>query len=760
MEVIVDNTATAASEQFMIDDLARSGLTPEDWPILPVAKPRDFEGFPNYDIILSPTYVINRRDSQRDKYHAPVGMMPPVIAWGDFGSSKISATVEGAKKARAFHLATGIPTLVLQGCWGFVEPGTGTTENGICDGGIQLHSDILCQIQPDSVHLVLMDGDWRDNYNVRSALGCYRALLEEHALKPLCLDLECDTNGRRLGADDWLLRTYGTIRAAWPGIEAVRRAILKIKQIEAVEIPASRSFVASTDGRYTIENAALTDAGDANLLLRNVGYDNIRYLVDQSVFARWVDGWWQRLEGTPLDLISGVVARAHAVRAAAILKALPKDRADDTATQKSQRAMAKAITDREHHLGGAGARKAVLECLMNKAEIRCDSNDFDMDPYLLGVLDGVVDLRTGQLRPAMQADKLLRRCPIHYRYPLTSTKEGQTHDFASFIAEICGASRDKDGKVILDLAAVDYLQRRFGLMLLGKNENQVFTVLPGKGANGKSVLFDLIASALGSTSNGGYFNRSSIASILSSFRPTDANAATPYLMTFKGARITALSEANEQSMFDPSAVKILTGETEVAGRANYGSATVIRITTNMCLMTNVIPKISHHDQALLSRLDIIPFEVRWRRQNDDDPEVRDFPAADTWWAGEASQDKTILRDLLHWLVEGCVLELTQPLVGKPDRFNLAKASYVKDNDPFELWLNETGWTFEEGAGPTLSGDLYDSYKVFTEQSGGKPVSRVSFGKRFFGQYDQKIKSIILSGGRNAIIGIKRVKEKY
>jgi putative DNA primase/helicase len=557
-----------------------------------------------------------------------------------------------------------------------------------------------------------------------------------------------------------LLRTYGTIREAWPDIEAVRRAIFKIKQIDTVEIPASRSFVASTANRYTIENAALTDAGDANLLLRNVGYDNIRYLVDQGVFAQWIDGWWQRLEGTPLDLISGEVARAHAVRAAAILSALPKDKSDDTATQKAQRTMAAAISAREHHLGGAGARKAVLECLMNKAEIRCDSNDFDMDPYLLGTLDGVVDLRTGQLRPAMQADKLLRRCPIHYRYPLQSTKEGQTHDFASFIAEICGAGRDKDGKVIPDLAAVDYLQRRFGLMLLGKNENQVFTVLPGKGANGKSVLFDLIASALGSTSNGGYFNRSSIASILSSFRPTDANAATPYLMTFKGARITALSEANEQSMFDPSAVKILTGETEVAGRANYGSATVIRITTNMCLMTNVIPRISHLDAALLSRLDILPFEVRWRRQNDDDPEVKDFPAADPWWAGEASHDKTILRDLLHWLVEGCLLELKQPLQDKPPRFRVAKQEYTVDNDPFSAWLTEAGWVLEEGAGPTLAGELYASYKSYIEGAGGKPVAQQSFSKRFYNQFSKQVKATVLGGGRNAMLGIKRAKASY
>ena len=43
-----------------------------------------------------------------------------------------------------------------------------------------------------------------------------------------------------------------------------------------------------------------------------------------------------------------------------------------------------------------------------------DGKDWDNDPFLLGVMNGVVDLRTGELREARREDRVTRQVPVKF----------------------------------------------------------------------------------------------------------------------------------------------------------------------------------------------------------------------------------------------------------------------------------------------------------------------------------------------------------
>ena len=58
--------------------------------------------------------------------------------------------------------------------------------------------------------------------------------------------------------------------------------------------------------------------------------------------------------------------------------------------------------------------RAVLNLAQHEPQISDPGDGWDSDPFLLGVENGVVDLRTGNLRAAVPEDRILLRAPVKY----------------------------------------------------------------------------------------------------------------------------------------------------------------------------------------------------------------------------------------------------------------------------------------------------------------------------------------------------------
>ena len=103
-------------------------------------------------------------------------------------------------------------------------------------------------------------------------------------------------------------------------------------------------------------------------------------------------------------------------------------------------------------------------------QIAARADQWDADPWLLNTPGGVVDLRTGELRPARREDYMTKIAAV------APDKTCPRPIWDAFLKKI----------VPDDLAA--YLYRVFGYALTGSTTEQVLFFLWGAGKNGKSVL--------------------------------------------------------------------------------------------------------------------------------------------------------------------------------------------------------------------------------------------------------------------------------
>jgi phage/plasmid-associated DNA primase len=118
-------------------------------------------------------------------------------------------------------------------------------------------------------------------------------------------------------------------------------------------------------------------------------------------------------------------------------------------------------------------RREDLVRLASKIEgLAVAGDQWDQNPWLLGVRNGVLDLRTGALREGDPADNLTKVAPVAF------DERAKCSRWERFLEEVF------EGKPEIAL----YMQRVIGYSLTGSTDEQVFWILFGTGSNGKSTL--------------------------------------------------------------------------------------------------------------------------------------------------------------------------------------------------------------------------------------------------------------------------------
>ena len=103
------------------------------------------------------------------------------------------------------------------------------------------------------------------------------------------------------------------------------------------------------------------------------------------------------------------------------------------------------------------------------------TDQWDADPWLLNTPDGVIDLRTGNLRPHDPGDYTTKITAVGPR--------GDCPRFLAFLETITGG----------DAELVAYIRRVLGYGLTGLTREHALFFCHGTGANGKSVLLSTVS---------------------------------------------------------------------------------------------------------------------------------------------------------------------------------------------------------------------------------------------------------------------------
>lgn len=364
--------------------------------------------------------------------------------------------------------------------------------------------------------------------------------------------------------------------------------------------------------------------------------------------------------------------------------------------------------------GGKNALKNMVELAQSEWPIPVALDQLDQQPWLLNCLNGTVDLRTGTLHPHRREDLITKLVPIVYDPKAPCTRWEQ------FLTQIMGEDRD----------LIAYLQRAIGYSLTGNTTEQVFFVLHGRGANGKSVFLDTLLALLSEHGRRVAFE---------TFITQPYGGSTRMnLAAIAGARLITAAESEENQKLAESLLKDITGGEKQEARLLYHDPFEFRPTAKIWLATNHKPQIRGSDHAIWRRVRLIPFAVT---------------------IADEAQDRSLtqrlheeLAGILAWAVRGC-LAWQRDGLQTPDAVRLATDAYREESDVLGPFIAE--YCVLTPTATVRSKALYDAYIAWCEDNHERPVSQKVFGSRLT---ERGLESRKTTGGKRSWAGIGLMSE--
>jgi len=301
--------------------------------------------------------------------------------------------------------------------------------------------------------------------------------------------------------------------------------------------------------------------------------------------------------------------------------------------------------------------------------------EFDADPYLLNVLNGTVDLRTGTLREHRRADLITKLVPIAY------DGDADCEQWDAFLWRVTDRNEELYG----------YLRRLVGYLLTGLTTEQVLHFLFGLGANGKSVFIEIVSALLGDY--GVIVSPDLIMLKRHGGIPND-------VARLRGARGAFMNETSLGAKFDEAKLKDLTGGDTLTARFLHREFFDFSPTHKLVIRGNHKPAIVGTDEGIWRRLRLVPFEVSIP------PDEQD----------QHLLGKLLLElpGILKWAIVGC-LEWQKTGLKPPECILQAVREYRQEADTLGRFIGEHCDT--RSLAQVKSSAFFSRYQQYCEQSG-------------------------------------------
>jgi P4 family phage/plasmid primase-like protien len=427
----------------------------------------------------------------------------------------------------------------------------------------------------------------------------------------------------------------------------------------------------------------LTDLGNAQRMVARHGRD-LRYCYPWESWLVWDGRRWKQDD-------TGEVER----------------RAKETVRSIYDEAAAEADADRrqvlaQHTVRSEAAARigAMIALATSEPGVPVLPEQLDTHHDLLSCPNGVLDLRTGELRPHRREDLLTKLCST----PFDDAAACPT--FEAFILKVFAGDREM----------VKFVQRLMGRCLTGDVTEQVLGIFWGGGSNGKSTLLNAVQETIG---------------------PDFATAAPPQLLMAKGdrhpceladlfgRRLMVAMESGKGSRLNETLVKQLTGSDPITARRMRENFWTFKPTHKLILCTNHKPRITGTDLAIWRRVRLVPFQVQFWNP-DEAAQPGDYrPEGLRQDKGLPAKLWVEAPGILAWLVTGC-LDWRENGLGMPPAVAEATASYRDEQDLLGTFLAECcvrGVSYRVRAGW-----LYEHSRKWAEAGGEKSIpSQRDFG---------------------------------
>lgn len=392
-------------------------------------------------------------------------------------------------------------------------------------------------------------------------------------------------------------------------------------------------------------------------------------------------GHWFEFDGqrwTPCE--AGLHMQNFAARA--VTKAV-----DAEARMKNPTFAAKERTKKAMVLLQTRARQtAALAAASEMPAVRVKAAELDADPWLMGVANGVLDLRRGRLVAAKPGQRITKQAGTIF------DPDAECPQWQAFLK-----------RALPDPEMRAFARRAVGYSLIGVVDEEKLFFAYGPGASGKSTFANVVEAVFGE------YGVTITKALLVRGKYGDQEAERQ-VARLPGARLASINETARGDVFDDAKLKQVTSRERIVARRLYAEAFDFMPQHTTWLRGNFLPGVQDAGDGFWRRL--VPIE--FGQQIPEDERIPDL-------------DRRIIAEelpgVLAWAVRGA-MQWKDSGLGIPKPILAAVESYRESTDFFKDWLEES--TRRDPFAKTLTAELFDSWVQYAHRGNFHPGTKRAF----------------------------------
>jgi P4 family phage/plasmid primase-like protien len=317
-------------------------------------------------------------------------------------------------------------------------------------------------------------------------------------------------------------------------------------------------------------------------------------------------------------------------------------------------------------------------------------DDEAMPTNLLSMGNGIIDLEAvlGNERAEIQPHTPEYFSQVSLPYPFR--RDAQCPRWQAFVREVLEGDEER----------IRLLQEFFGYCLTPDTSQHKFLVLEGSGANGKSVVCEILTKMLGVD------NVSNV--------PLEIFADRFQLATTLGKLANIAADVGEIGRNAEGYIKQFTSGDRMTFDRKFQPALSAYPTARLVLSTNNRPRFADRSEGVWRRMLLLPFRMEIP------PDRRD-----PMLAQKLMEE---LPGILNWAIEGLKRLQQQGHFTEPTICKGALEDYRTEMNSAREFLKENYQSCEGATGFILANVLYDQYKDWCQANGYQALTNNMFGK--------------------------------
>ena len=397
---------------------------------------------------------------------------------------------------------------------------------------------------------------------------------------------------------------------------------------------------------------------------------------DTPKWIRWHEGvgWKEAESEIPMQAAKAVLDDMRQCAAQAVLEG------------KEASAMIREIT----RTSKAPSMSAMIKLCESESGMTAGLAELDNDPLLLGVKNGVVDLKTMKLIAPDPSVLVVKRANVIF------DPKADAPRFRKFLEEIAP-----------DTELRAFMIRILAYLLTGSIKEHCWFFFVGEGRNGKSILMRIIENLLGE-----YAKKISVDMLMKS-GPKQQGSPSPEILQLQGKRFVYANETTEGQRLDDAKIKDMTGGDTLTGRALHSNHFVsFNPSHKLVIAGNNYPIVHDDSHGFWARVIVFPFGVIFTDEQID----------------KNLEEKLLIEasGILNVLLEGMRDYLDNGLK-TPAALEKATLDYRNDQDTIKQFIRENCQIHPDYQ--VSKKDCYLGYQEWTKANGLFPLSANRFSRK-------------------------------